>query len=104
MRRRSSQKTRLMTIFKMMWRSPWKSVPDHVVEELHADQGGAEVQVHVLNPRQPVVPTPGELRLADGESTSTASRKTACGPPTSQRFKAAVDHNRGEWTGFGGGS
>ena len=45
---------------------PMEICPDHVVEELHADQGGAEVQVHVLNPRQPVVPTPGELRLADG--------------------------------------
>ena len=45
---------------------PMKICPDHVVEELHADQGGAEVQVHVMNPRQQVVPTPGELRLADG--------------------------------------
>ena len=30
---------------------PMEICPDHVVEELHADQGGAEVQVHVLNPR-----------------------------------------------------
>ena len=45
---------------------PMEICPDHVVEELHADQGGAEVQVHVLNPKQQVVPTPGELRLADG--------------------------------------
>jgi hypothetical protein len=25
-----------------------------VAEKLHAHQGGAEVQVHVLNPKQPV--------------------------------------------------
>ena len=45
---------------------PLEICPDGVVEKLHAPQGGAEVQVHVLNPKQLVVPTPGEIHLADG--------------------------------------
>ena len=45
---------------------PMEICPEEVVQQLHADQGGAEVQVHVLNPRHQVVPTPGELHLADG--------------------------------------
>ena len=45
---------------------PMEICPDDVVEKLHAHQGGAEVQVHVMDPKQPLVPTPGELHLADG--------------------------------------
>ena len=45
---------------------PLEICPDDVVEKLHAHQGGAEVQVHVLNPKQQIVPTLGELHLADG--------------------------------------
>ena len=45
---------------------PLEICPNDVVEKLHAPQGGAEVQVHVLNPKQLVVPTPGEIHLADG--------------------------------------
>ena len=37
---------------------PLEISPDDAVEKLHAPQGGAEVQIHVLNPKQPVVPTP----------------------------------------------
>ena len=33
---------------------PLEICPDDVAEKLHAHQGGAEVQVHVLNPKQPV--------------------------------------------------
>ena len=40
--------------------------PDDVVEQLHAPQGGAEVEVQALDPKQKLVPTPGGPQLADG--------------------------------------
>jgi len=37
--------------------------PDDVVEQLRAPQGGAEVEVQVLDPKQKLVPTPGGPNL-----------------------------------------
>ena len=37
-----------------------------MAEQLHPTQGGAEVEVHVLDPKQKLMPTPGDLQLANG--------------------------------------
>eukprot|EP00435_Cladocopium_sp_Y103_P031866 s1820_g8.t1 len=44
--------------------APMELCPGDLVEQLHQPQGG--VTVHVLDPKQKIVPTPGPLQLADG--------------------------------------
>ena len=58
---------------------PMEVCPDDVVGQLRAPRGGAEVEVQVLDRKQKLVPTPGELHLADGS------------PPRRLRGKPQVD-------------
>ena len=72
---------------------PLEICPDGVVEKLHAPQGGAEVQVHVLNPKQLVVPTPGEIHLADGSRPRRLRGKQRLPPSVSKLLWTTT----GEW-------
>ena len=79
---------------------PMEIYPHGAAEQLHPPQGGAEVEVQVLDPKQKLVPTPQELQLADG-SKPRRLRGKQHGSTTSKGFQAAVDHNRGECSGHG---
>ena len=72
---------------------PLEISPDDAVEKLHAPQGGAEVQVHVLNPKQPVVPTPAEIHLADGSRPRRLRGKQRLPPSVSKLLWTTT----GEW-------
>ena len=75
---------------------PMEICPHGAAEQLHPPQGGAEVEVQVLDPKQKPVPTPGSSNLL-----MLVAGQTTCGSTTSKGFQAAVDHNRGECSGHG---